>query len=166
MNHLDETPTRPHWTEVHKVIQYAGGRYETIVADLPDSLNPASRELLIQANGILIVTTMELSAMKLAARRLQQLREAGTDIGKVSLVLNRWHRHNLNRDDTEKLLAVKVAGVVPNDYRSFQAALQVAGFVNPATPAGRAIENLARHLAGVDPIPEEGNRLLRFLVQK
>lgn len=166
MHYVDE-PGRPaHWTAIHKLLRYASTYYDYIVADVPDATSDAARELLAQAGTILLVTTMELAPMKLAGRRLEEIRGSGAGTEKVRLVLNRWHRHNLSRADTEKLLSVPVAGVVPNDYKTFQAALQAAAFVSPETAPGRGIAELTRQLAGVAEPAAEGHRLLRFFVGK
>jgi MinD-like ATPase involved in chromosome partitioning or flagellar assembly len=146
---LDQSGPLPHWTDYWKLLRFASSRYDTIIVDLPERINDATVALVAEAEKVLIVTTPELPALRLARRRLLELSERGIPKDRTRIVLNRWHRGDLAAKEVEEFLGVAVIDVLPNDYKAVQSALQSAGFVKPDSNLGRAFGQLAAHLAGI-----------------
>jgi Flp pilus assembly CpaE family ATPase len=144
----------PLWTDYFKLMQFAGPRYSTVVMDLPELVNDATFELVRQSRRVFVVTTAELAALKLATRRLEELAEKGVEPKRLAIVLNRWHKADLSVAEVEKILGKQVAAVLPNDYRSVQAAAVTGGVVNPETVLGKAYKEFAGRLwEGNETIP-------------
>jgi len=153
-NRLEQEPSRAKWSAYWKTLQYATAHYDTIVVDLPERVNEATMELTAEAEVILVVTTMELPALKLAERRLRELRTRGAYPERIHLLLNRWHRSDLAPDRVSELLGAPVMAAIPNDYPAMQQAVHSAGFANADTAPGRAFRQLASRLSGVKLVEE------------
>ena len=154
---LDQSGPLPHWTDYWKLLRFASSRYDTIVVDLPERINEATAALVAEAERVVIVTTSELPALRLARRRLMELGERGVPQDRIRIVLNRWQRGDLEAPAVEDLLGLPVAGVLPNNYRAVQAAMETAGFVRPDSDLGRAFGRLAAHLAGIPERDDSGS---------
>lgn len=158
---LDVLPARPEqggplplWTDYFKLMQFAGPRYQAVVADLPELVNDATFELVRQSRRVFVVTTAELVALRLASQRLKELQSRGVADEQVAIVLNRWQKSDLSIEEVAGILKRPVAAVLPNDYRSVQKAALAGGIVNPETPLGKAyLEFAGRLWAGKDAEP-------------
>lgn len=158
---LDVLPARPEqggplplWTDYFKLMQFAGPRYQAVVADLPELVNDATFELVRRSRRVFVVTTAELVALRLASQRLKELQSRGVADEQVAIVLNRWQKSDLSIEEVAGILKKPVAAVLPNDYRSVQKAALAGGIVNPETPLGKAyLEFAGRLWAGKDAEP-------------
>jgi Flp pilus assembly CpaE family ATPase len=142
----DQTGPLPLWTDYFKLVQFAGPRYEAVIADLPELVNDATFELARRSRRVFVVTTAELVALRLASQRLHDLENSGIAGDRVSIVLNRWHKSDLSVDEVARFLKKPVVAVLPNDYRTVQKAALAGGIVNPETPLGKAYVEFARRL--------------------
>jgi Flp pilus assembly CpaE family ATPase len=142
----DQGGPLPLWTDYFKLMQFAGPRYQALVADLPELVNDATFELVRQSRRVFVVTTAELVALRLASQRLRELESRGVEAGRVSIVLNRWHKGDLSVDEVAGILKKPVVAVLPNDYRSVQKAALAGGIVNPETPLGKSYVEFAGRL--------------------
>jgi len=136
----------PTWPDYYKLLQFSAPRYGAVVADLPELVNDATQELLRLSRQVLVVSTAELPALKLAARRVEEVMRRGVGAESVSLVLNRWQSRDMAIDEVEKVVPCAVKAVIPNDYRAVQKAISIGGFVHPETGLGRAYAEFAARL--------------------
>jgi pilus assembly protein CpaE len=144
--HEQEGPL-PQWSDYYHLLEVARRNYDMMVFDLPELLNNATAEAAHAAERLLLVTTSEVVALKLAALRLVEIAKRGVPANRVSLVVNRYQRGDLSTSEIEKLLGVPVAATIPNDYRAVQAAILGGKFVPPRSPIGKAFADLAGKLA-------------------
>jgi pilus assembly protein CpaE len=144
----------PLWTDYFKLLQFAAPRYEALVVDLPELINDATFEVVRHSRRVFVVTTAELLALKLAARRLAEIAARGVAPDRIALVLNRWQKTDLAVAEVERILEQHVSAVLPNDYRAVQRAAVAGGIVNPESVLGKAYRDFAVRLwEGKDSTP-------------
>jgi len=88
-----------------------------VFIDCGHILDPAVREVLDSADQIIMVTELSLPAIRRTKRLLEVLRAAQFPSSKVALVVNRYEKDQKDlMVETEALLGVHMAGLIPNDY--------------------------------------------------
>jgi Flp pilus assembly CpaE family ATPase len=119
-----------------------------VIADLPELINPATREIVRRANRVYNVCTPELLAVKLAERRCQDLVEWEVPDSRVHILLNRWTKNELNSDEVAEAVQRSVDHVFPNDYSALRKAMADGRCVAPESALGRSIAEFAARLSG------------------
>jgi pilus assembly protein CpaE len=95
-----------------------------VFIDCVHILDPAVREVLDSADQIIMVTELSLPAIRRTKRLLEVLRAAQFPSSKVALVVNRYEKDQKDlMVETEALLGVHMAGLIPNDYGSASEAI-------------------------------------------
>ncbi|MEM8542838.1 MAG: septum site-determining protein MinD [Cyanobacteria bacterium P01_H01_bin.119] len=125
-----------------------------ILIDCPAGIEMGFRNAIAPANGAIIVTTPEISAVR-DADRVIGLLEAN-DIKSIQLIINRLKPKMVQADqmmsvqDVKDILAVPLIGVVPDDERVIVSTNQGEPLVleSRLSLAGIAIGNIARRLQG------------------
>ena len=143
----------PSWLNYHDLLKFVIPRYDRVVVDLPEVVNDATAELVHYASTVYIVCTSELPSLTLAEQRLNELAAKGLPAGRAEIIMNRWHKGDISVAEVEKLLGVRVAAVIQNDYRTVHKATLSGSAVKPDNDLGKAFLNFAKKLAG--PPPEE-----------
>ncbi len=151
----DQEGPLPVWSEYYHLLDFARRRYDAVIFDLPELLNVATFEAARAANQLLLVTTAEVVALKLAAQRLADLAKAGVETERVGLVLNRYHKGDAEISEIERVLGVQVSGFIPNDYRVVQRAIYDGQFASAKTNVGKSAIEFAAHLLG-KPVASAG----------
>jgi pilus assembly protein CpaE len=119
--------------QITQLIEYARRNYNVVSADLPDTFDEATLTVLREANRIFLVTTPELSSLRLARLKMLLLQKLELQ-DKVDLVVNRVSsRMDLRIEEIEKTIGIKVLTSFPCDYAD----------VTKAIRAGRPAPNLA-----------------------
>ncbi len=153
---------QPRWSNYYHLLRYADSEYETVIADLPETINDASAEVVLRASKIYIVSTAEKPSLDLACRRSEEPDELGVNPNRVEVVINRWHPADTPPEELEPLLQRRVAKALPNDYQSVRRATDEGRLVSSDVPLGGAYRGLARQLAGLpdtaSEVREEGLR--------
>ena len=149
----DRAKTRPlpSWMNYHQLLRFALGRYDHVIADLPEVINEATEELVRSAHAILVVCTPEVLSLTLARHRLDELDRRRIPPERIHVILNRWHRHDMKLEQVEEFLKHKVVAALPNDYKSVNDAIVQGKPVPPESELGRNIAALAKWLAGETP---------------
>jgi pilus assembly protein CpaE len=149
----DRAKTRPlpSWMNYHQLLRFALGRYDYVVADLPEVINDATEELVRSAHAVLVVCTPELLSLTLARHRLDELDRRRIPAERVHVILNRWHPRDMKPEQAEEFLKHKVVAALPNDYKSVNHAIVEGALVPPDSDLGRNIAALAKWLAGETP---------------
>ena len=154
----------PRWDAFYQLLAILRPRYDLIVVDLPEIVNPGSSELVRSADGVFVVTTPELLPLKLAEERCLDLENWGVERSRIRLLLNRSSRNELSAKDVEENLKRPVAETFPNDYYSVRKAILAGCGVAEDTALGRAFRHFATALqpsAAKPPQSESG--LLSYL---
>jgi hypothetical protein len=81
--------------------------------------------------------------------------------GKISLILNRWHKGEITASDLEKKLEIPVSAVVRQRLSGVSRASARAGLSGNNTKLGKSFAAFAKQLAAV---PDSGDKsMLSFL---
>jgi pilus assembly protein CpaE len=138
------------WSHYFALIRFIEQRYDAILADLPELVNGATEEVVRRANLVFIVTTQEPVALRLAARRLEELKHWAVAPERIRLIVNRWHRGDTRREHVEECVGLPVSATFTNDYQRVRATIQ-AGItpIPPDNPLGKELARFAQDLLGV-----------------
>ena len=95
-----------------------------VFVDCGHVLEPAVKEALDCSDQIVVVTTLSLPTIRRTKRLLKALGAAQYQAGKVLLVVNRYTNDQKDLlSETEDMLGLRMAGLIPNDYGTASAAL-------------------------------------------
>ncbi len=139
------------WQYQH-LLAFAGPRYDTIVADLPEVVNEATQTIVRHAAKVYVVGTPEVPSLFLARRRLLDLERRGVPSDRLGLVLNRVADDGPTLDELEQVVERPIAGELPNDYQLTIEASRGGRLVEASSFLGRAYASLAQRLVGADPL--------------
>ncbi|HSF68294.1 MAG TPA: P-loop NTPase [Nitrospiraceae bacterium] len=107
-----------------RVIGLLRSMHRHVFVDCGHVLEPAVREALECSDQIIIVMTLSLTTIRRTKRLLQDLGSVQYQAGKVGVIVNRYtndQKELLNQ--TEDLLGMRMAGLIPNDYETASEAL-------------------------------------------
>ena len=146
------------WQYQH-LLAFAGPRYDTIVADLPEVVNEATEAIVRRAAKVHVVGTSEVPSLFLARRRLLDLERRGVPRDRLGLVLNRVADDRRSLEEFEQAVDRPIAGTLPSDYRRSLEASQGGRLVRGDSSLGRAYISLAQGLTGAEPLvpPPQGS---------
>ncbi len=145
----DRRDLLPGWAEYYQLLRFVQTRYDFLVADLPEVVNPASAEVVRCARGVFLVCTPEVPSLRMAIQRLAELKEYGVAADRVHIVLNRQERRGLPVQEIEAVLGHSVFAALPNDYKHVRDAIVESRLVASDSPFGEACKALARKLSGL-----------------
>ena len=100
------------------------------------------------ASSVLLVSTQEVLALKLAEQRRRELDEWKVPSDRLRVLLNRWHKAELGTKDVEQFLGHPVMAAFPNDYPAVRRATMEGRPVPVNTDLGRAFHHFAGQLTG------------------
>jgi pilus assembly protein CpaE len=140
----------PTWADYFHVLKQVRSRYDVVLADLPELVNPATREIVRRARMVFSVCTPEVLPLRLAEFRLRELEERGVQRDRMQIVLNRWVKSEMTAEDVSGHLKQPVFHVFPNDYRAVRTALLNGGPVGEETAFWRECANFAARLTGTE----------------
>jgi MinD-like ATPase involved in chromosome partitioning or flagellar assembly len=138
----------PEWYNYFAFLRFLDGRYDHILIDLPELVNPATEEVLRRAGAVFLVLTEEILSVRLAERRMTDLVKWGVPEGRIFPLLNRTGK-NAGVAGISEALGRPVVFQIPNNYPAIQAAFLHRHWpLDPASNAGRAYAQFAHYLAG------------------
>ncbi len=141
----------PAWSHYFQILEFVRGRYDWILVDLPELVNPATAEIVRRAESIFTVCTQEIPSLKLAQRRCQDLKARGISSKRMRVILNRWHRSEIKASEVEQILDEPIQAAIPNDYAIFRASVVEGRCVPRQSAVGRAYLEFAGTLVGEPP---------------
>ncbi len=138
-----------------RVIGLLRSLHQQVFIDCGHVMELAVKEALDCSDQIVIVTTLSLPVIRRTKRLLDVLQAAQYPSSKLTVVVNRYRKDQKDLlMETEALLKVRMAGLIPNDYETANEAMtQGTPLVSmaPRTSIGqwyvRASEPLVRHHA-------------------
>jgi Flp pilus assembly CpaE family ATPase len=143
--------------QVSHLIDFARRNYSVINADLPDTFDEISLAVLREANQIFLVTTPELSALRLARLKALLLRQLELE-EKASLVVNRVAKSNeLSLQEIEETVGLPVVASFPSDYAGMTAAARQG---RPAAKLAPHFQRFAEKIMDKKPLPEKRARFI------
>lgn len=100
-----------------RVIGLLRSMYGHIVIDCGHILDPTVKEALDYSDQVIVITTLSLPAIRRTKRLLDAFTAAQYPADKVTVVVNRYTNDQKDLlNETESMLAVRMAGLIPNDY--------------------------------------------------
>ena len=132
------------------ILKWAMRNYSVIAVDLPGTLEGFEIATLEQAGMIFLVCGSDLVSIHMARQMVQRLNSLGL-LDNVSVLLNRVDKATgLSVKDIEQILGIPVRLKISADERSIRVAVQEGTGVNPRSPLGKQIDEIARKM--VDPL--------------
>jgi pilus assembly protein CpaE len=135
------------WHYYH-LLAFARARYETVIVDLPEVVNDATQGIVEQADKVMVVCTSETPSLLLARRRIVELQNCGTRPSALEIVLTRYTKGTLHKEDVEKHLQRPISFVLPNDYADVQKSILVGRPVHGSSDLAKAFRNFAQYASG------------------
>lgn len=139
----------PVWEDYFRLLEIVKSRYDDILVDLPELVNPGTREIVQRCKLVFNVCTPELLSIKLAERRRLELSNWGVPDDRIGLLLNRWHRGEIGAKEIEKQLKTPVTKVFPNDYGTVRDSITAGQAVPGHTSLGQTFDEFASEVAGI-----------------
>ncbi|MEP7362492.1 MAG: hypothetical protein ABI972_04485 [Acidobacteriota bacterium] len=161
----NESPL-PEWLDYFLLLDKVRGYYDYILADLPELVNAATKELARRARMVCIVTTPEVLPLRLAKQRCTEMERWGVAKDRTVVLVNRWHAADLSADDLSGHLGRPIGQVFPNDYKTLRAAVLNGKPAPVGSEFARAATAFAEQLSGEKapevPRPTGLRSLLKF----
>jgi pilus assembly protein CpaE len=122
--------------------------FDVTVLHMPRSVGGWARAALHAADAVLIVTTLDVPAVRAARRALDHLDDGGLR-ERCRLVVNRASRGELVASDVAETLGLRIGAVIPFDRSVERAQNRGELIVGRSGPASRRVARLARSLREV-----------------
>jgi pilus assembly protein CpaE len=155
-------PERPEQTEgitgerIHDILDHLRSSFSFIVCDLSHSFNDVTLEVFDNSTSIMVVTLLNLPAIRSAHRCLEVFKQLNylQDENRVRLVVNRYlPNRDIDVAQLEETLHYPVYWKVPNDYPTVIDAVN-SGLpieeVGPDSEVAQSYRTMAADLAGIE----------------
>jgi pilus assembly protein CpaE len=107
-----------------RVMSLLRSMHRYVLVDCGHLLESSVRQVLDSADQVITVTTLSLPAIRRTKRLLEVLRAAQFPSSKIAVVVNRYEKDQKELvGETEALLGLQMAGLIPNDYGSASEAI-------------------------------------------
>lgn len=153
-----------------RLIDLLRREFTYVVIDTDHTLNDQAVAALDAADRLLLVTHLDISALRSTQRSLDMFRRLGYPDEKIAVVLNRRaDRDRIAIADAERVLNRPVAFTLPNEYEHCSDAITVGQFVQRFAPSSSFSAAMTRMAAGIGTsgtvrrAASNGSRLARFL---
>lgn len=137
-----------------RLLTFTRLRYEHVVFDLPEVVNPATDAVVSSARIVFVVCTPELPSLMLAKKRCAGLIDRGVPSERIQIVLNRFAKSGPDPAAVGEIIGHPVSHLIPNDYKTLFEANLKRCLVSPQSAVGRACESFARSLGGGTDMPK------------
>lgn len=150
----DKTAVSPE--QMTKLVDDLRDEFDYILLDCPAGIERGFQNAIAGADRALVVTTPEVSAIRDADRIIGLLEAA--EMGEIDLIINRIRMDMVKRgdmmsvEDVTDILAVNLAGVIPDDESIVISTNQGEPLVGMGSMAGQAYLNICRRIMG-DEVP-------------
>jgi pilus assembly protein CpaE len=133
-----------------RLIHFWRSQYDIIVVDLGHGLTPAVCQLRDALDGLVLVTTDELPALRLARQSIGAFARQSAGVKGLHLVINRMPRRAaIQVPELERILEFPVYAAIPNRYRDVSEAYAEARLVDAGSALGIPLSAFAAKLAGI-----------------
>lgn len=141
--------------------------YDYVFVDCGHILENATREALDYSSSLMVVMTLNLPTIRRSKQLLELLHAAHYGSDKVSLVVNRYSRHDeeLLRH-TEESLQHKMVGLIPNDYATVNQAINSGKSLKALAPKAAVTQWYLVHAASLAKRHDENSHLSQIEPEK
>jgi pilus assembly protein CpaE len=136
--------------DCQRLISFCCTHYDTIIIDLPDVITDLTEPFVSRATQVMVVSTPEMASLFMAQRRLLELDALGVHREHLGVLLNRHSTDDVSVREIEQYFEMELPIVVPEDRAHAREAAFRTCLVDPKSPLGRSVTELAGRLAGVD----------------
>lgn len=135
---------------VRHILDLMKSLFDYVVVDCGHVLNAANREALDGSSAIMVVTILNVPAIRRTKRLLEYLRGTQEDQGKISLVINRY----ISKDEellsqAEDVLRQKAAWLIANNYSIASHALDTGIPFTVSSPRADVSKSYLKHAATI-----------------
>ena len=122
---LPEDTLRVSAPGVARLLGLLGRHFDYVVIDSLMSIDPIYSATIASADVNLMVMQLNVPSAKNAERFIGALRRMGIDANKIKLVVNRYVKKgsDIEPDEVERALGLKIGWLVPNDFKNAIAAI-------------------------------------------
>ncbi|HNY39635.1 MAG TPA: hypothetical protein PKJ41_04540 [Bryobacteraceae bacterium] len=153
----------PDWHHYHQVLDFARPKYDIILVDLPELVNPATVEIVRRAASTFVICTAEIAPLKLAKLRCEEIALWGAPKSRINILLNRSQPGDMGVEELKAYTGQDVAAVFPNDYKNLREAMNHGSVLTVNSALGQAVLAFAGQLAGTPIVQPKPAGLLRRL---
>lgn len=130
--------------------------YDWVVLDLPPVFSQTSLMALAECDRAFLVSTAELPSLHLTRKGLVVIEQLGFPKERFRVLVNRVGSHEeMPVADMEKLFGCAIHARLPNDYFTLHRVVTLGQPLSGEGELGRAVESLARGIAGALGAPED-----------
>ena len=122
---LPEDSLRVNGAGVSRLLGMMGRLFDFVVIDSKLSIDPVYAEALKAADLNLIVMQLNIPSAKNAERLVGAMRRMGIDAAKMKIIVNRFVKKgsDIEPDEVERAMGLKIAWMIPNDFKNAIAAI-------------------------------------------
>ncbi|HYO09407.1 MAG TPA: AAA family ATPase [Tepidisphaeraceae bacterium] len=148
---LPEDTLRVNQPGFQRLSNVLGRMYDYVVMDSLMSIDPLYAEAIKGADVNLIVMQLNVPSAKNAERFVGALRRMGIDSAKIKIVVNRYVKKgcDIEPDEVERALGLKIAWMIPNDFKNAIAAINYGEPVvlrAPRSEISTSLQGLAQQI--------------------
>lgn len=152
---IDKSP-EPTPDDMYNLLNAAAQGYQYVILDLGDAISEAEAVGVNAADHVLLVTTPDVVAVRDAHRLIKGLGSLGVDRKRISIIINRMPKQPyLSRDTIESNLGSKVVGVLPDDAKRVEHAVNEGKLVRDLYPKTEIVVEIARLVGILSDEPED-----------
>ncbi len=147
---LPEDSQRVNQMGLNRLLGVLGRMFDYVVVDSVMSIDPVYAAALHAGSINMIVMQLNVPSAKNAERFVGTLRRMGVDTNKIKVVVNRYVKKgwDIEPEEVEKSLGLKLSWMVPNDYKNAIAAVNFGEPVVLRAPRSEMSQSLME-LAGM-----------------
>ena len=153
--------------EIAEALNDIIGDFDYVIIDSAAGLGNEAKLAIEAGDEVIIVTNPEIHALTDALKAIEFAKEHG--VYPTGVILNRvsGKKYEMDVDNVEKFLEVKVIGLVPEDehVKKSIAEKRPVVYLYPKAPASRAIKRIAAKIAGEDYRTLEGETVFEKLLK-
>ena len=122
---LPEDTQRVNQAGIHRLFGVLGRMFDNVVIDSVMSIDPVYATAIAASDLNVIVMQLNVPSCKNAERFVGALRRMGIESSKIKIVVNRFVKKgwDIEPDEVERALGLKIAWTVPNDFKNAIAAI-------------------------------------------
>jgi pilus assembly protein CpaE len=137
---------------MQRLIGVLNRMFDYVVMDSVMSIDPVYSEAIKASDVNLIVMQLNIPSAKNAERFVGALRRMGIDASKIKIVVNRYVKKgcDIEPDEVEKALGLKISWMIPNDFKNAIAAINYGEPVvlrAPRSEISTSLQGLAGQLS-------------------
>jgi pilus assembly protein CpaE len=154
---LPEDTLRVNQPGLHRLLGVLSRVFDFVVIDSMMSIAPLYHTVLQASDVNVIVMQLNVPSAKNSERFVGALRRTGVESSKVRIIANRYVKKgwDIEPDEVERALGLKVSWMVPNDFKNAIAAINFGEPVvlrAPKSEMSQSLIALAATLSGKEPI--------------